>query len=114
MSTTSDANDATVAACLQLGHGFHEDEREKVLGILDKLDHRLAGESEDKVRLDLMVKDREGRDQKTTLEVHIAGLPLIVGTSHREDIWAALAEVRDDALRQLDDFKKKHQQHHPH
>lgn len=111
MSTSPSPTDATVAECLQLGHGFHADERERIVEILSKIDHRLVGEPADRVRFDLMVKDREGRDAKTTLEAHVAGLPTIVATSHQADPWAAVAEVRDELLRQLNEAKTRA---HPH
>jgi ribosome-associated translation inhibitor RaiA len=111
MATDPGTTDATVAECLQIGHGFHGDERDQLVEVLNKLDRRLVGEPADRVRLDLMMKDRDGRDQKTTAELHIVGLPMIVGTSSISEVWAAVAEVRDEVLRQLDDEKKKHQHH---
>jgi ribosome-associated translation inhibitor RaiA len=111
MSTSPSPSDATVAQCLQLGHGYHADERDKVVEILHKIDHRLVGEPAERVRFDLMVKDREGKDAKTTLECHIAGLPTLVATSHDSDPWVAVAEVREELLRQLKETKNRA---HPH
>lgn len=107
MSTSPSPSDATVDQCLQLGHGFHADERERIVGILDKIDHRLVGEPAERVRFELMVKDREGKDAKTTLECHVAGLPTLVATSHDADVWVAVAHVRDELLRQLNEAKTK-------
>lgn len=111
MSTSPSPSDATVERCLRLGHGFHEDEREKVVGILAKIDHRLVGEPADRVSLELMVKDRESRDPRTTLEARIAGLPQLVATSSEDDVWVAVAEVRDELLRQLGDAKERAHEH---
>jgi ribosome-associated translation inhibitor RaiA len=115
MSTTPSPSDATVEKCLHLGHGFHEDERSKVVGILDKLDHRLTGVAADRVRLDLHVKERERPGQRVTLEGHVGGLPAIVATSDKADIWVAVADARDEFLRQLNDAKTRREpHHHPH
>jgi hypothetical protein len=107
MSTPPSENDATVEKCLILGHGFHEDERDKVCEILHKIDHRLHGLPEDKVRLELLVKDRDGKDQKTTLEAGV-GRAHLVATADDEDVWAAVAHVREEFLRLYNDWRDKH------
>ncbi|MFZ4517321.1 MAG: HPF/RaiA family ribosome-associated protein [Microthrixaceae bacterium] len=107
MSTTPGPDDATVAQCLHLGHGFHEDEREKAVEVLDRLDHRLVGEPASGVRLDLHAKDRDQPGQKVTLELHVAGLPTMVGTSEKEELWSAVIQVKDEVLRQLNEAKDK-------
>lgn len=112
MSTTPSPSDATIEQCLQLGHGFHESERATAVEILDKIDHRLVGQPADAVRFDLMVNDRDGRDQKVTLEGHIAGLPTLVATTHDAEVWVAVARTRDEVLRQLNDLKDKRAPHH--
>ncbi len=114
MSTTPGPDDATVSQCLQLGHGFHEDEREKAVSVLDRLDHRLVGEPAAGVRIDLHAKDRDHPGQKVTLEAHVAGLPTMVATSERDDLWAAVTQVRDEVLRQLNDEKDKRRPNHRH
>lgn len=105
MTTASDP--ATVERCLHLGHGFHEDERSTVVSILDRLDHHMASEEAEHVRLDLHMKDPGQRGRKVTLECHVAGLPEMVATSEEDDTKAALAKVRDELIRQLDDEKSK-------
>jgi len=112
MSTTPSPTDATVEKCLHLGHGFHEDERPKVVEILDKIDHRMVGRDADTVRIDLMVNERDTTAQKVTMEGHIAGIPTIVATSHKEEVWAGVAEARDEFIRQFNDFKTKHEPNH--
>lgn len=109
---TTAADPATVDRCLHLGHGFREDERQSVVAILDRLDHHLAAEEAEHVRLDLHVKDPGQRGRKVTLECHIAGLPELVATSEREDMPAALAQVRDELVRQIDDLKSRRRPHH--
>lgn len=112
MSTTPSPSDATVAECLHVGHGFHEDERERLVGILDKLDHRLTGTPADRVRLDIQVKERDQPSQKVTLEGQVASLPAIVATAGDPEVWAAVAAARDEFIRQLADEKTKRQPHH--
>ena len=112
MSTTPSPTDATVEKCLHLGHGFHDDERPTVVGILDKIDHRLVGRDEDTVRFDLMVNERESTGQKVTLEGHIGGIPTIVATSNKEDVWVGVADARDEWIRQYNDYKTKHEPKH--
>jgi ribosome-associated translation inhibitor RaiA len=108
MSTTPSPTDATVAECLDLGHGFHEEDREKALEVLEKLDHRFHGTGADRVKLTLMVKDRDHNDQKVTFEAHVAGMPTIVATAEDEDIWTAVAHVREEFLRQYNDWRSEH------
>lgn len=107
MTTDPSPSDATVAKCLILGHGFHEDERDKVLEILHKVDHRLHGIPEDRVRFELLVKDREHNDQKVTLEAGV-GSAHVVATADDEDVWAAVAHVREEFLRQYNDWRETH------
>jgi hypothetical protein len=97
-----------VEKCLNLGHGFHEYDRDKVVEILDKLDHRFTGIPAETVRLELLVKDREHNDQKVTFEGHVAGMKTVVATSVDADLWVAVAEVRDEFLRQFNAWKEQH------
>lgn len=108
MTADPDPQDATVRQCLDVGHGFHESDRAKVLEILEKVDHRLQGTHADKVSLELLVKDRDHNDQKVTLEGRVAGMPTVVATSEDPELWAAVAEVRDEFLRQYNDWRDKH------
>jgi ribosome-associated translation inhibitor RaiA len=112
MSTTPSPSDATADKCLHLGHGFHEDERERVVGILDKLDHRLVGVEADRVRLEIQVKNRDQSGQKVTLDGQVGSYPAMVATSDKDEVWAAVADARDEFIRQLNDEKTKRQPHH--
>lgn len=107
MSTDPSDNDATVEKCLILGHGFHAEDRDKVVEILKKIDHRLHGTPEDMARLELMVKDRDHNDQKVTLEAGV-GRAHLVATAEDEDVWAAVAHVREEFLRLYNDWRDKH------
>jgi ribosome-associated translation inhibitor RaiA len=70
--------------------------------ISGKLDRRLARFPADEVELELSVKERETRSQRVVLEAWIAGQQRMVATSTRRELWAAVAEVRDDLFRQID------------
>jgi ribosome-associated translation inhibitor RaiA len=108
---TAAADPATVDRCLHLGHGFREDERPSVVSILHQLDRHLAAEEAEHVRLDLHVKDAGHPGRKVTLECRIAGLPELVASSDREEMPAALAQVRDELIRQLDDRTSRRRPH---
>ncbi|SBT49995.1 HPF/RaiA family ribosome-associated protein [Micromonospora narathiwatensis] len=101
------ANPATVAACLRVGAGFSQGDRNWIAERFATLDARLAGFHADATELEVSVKDREARGQKVTLECWIAGRQKIVTTSVEEDLHAALNDVRDDLRRRLNDAKTR-------
>lgn len=92
---------------LRIGTGFTEADRARILGALGGLDPRLRSFQPDQVELEVSVKDRDGRDQRATLECWLAGLPRLVATSRERDLDAALTELREDLLRQIDDAKTR-------
>ncbi|MCB1271421.1 MAG: hypothetical protein M9942_04920 [Microthrixaceae bacterium] len=107
MTSQAPQDPATVEKCLILGHGFHASDSEKVHEILQPVEHRLNGLSANQVTLELLVKDRDGKEQKVTFEADL-GRAHIVATAHDEDIWAAVAHVRDEFMRQYKDWKDTH------
>lgn len=107
MTAKNPTDQATVDKCLILGHGFHEKDRSKVFEILHRLDHRLTGLEANQVTLELMVKDRDHNDQKVTFEADINKAHL-VATHEGEDLWAAVAAVREEILRQYNDWSDTH------
>jgi ribosome-associated translation inhibitor RaiA len=52
------------------------------------------------------LKDTEGPDQKVTLQAWLAGAHL-VATSHERDLDLALAEVRRDLIRQIEEERSR-------
>lgn len=106
MTTEPSPTDATVEKCLILGHGFHESDRDKVCEVLHKIDHRLHGISEESARFELLVKDRDHNDQKVTLEAGV-GKAHLVATADDEDLWVAVAHVREEFLRLYNDWRDK-------
>ena len=88
---------------LRLATGFMRSEREEIVAQFAPLGARLRSFDDDAVDMELSVKERDGADQRVTLEVWIAGRERLVSTSSRADLRAALQEVRDDSVRQLND-----------
>ena len=87
---------------LRLGTGFSESERPGIIGRLSALDRRLGSFPEDSLDLELSIKEREGADQRVTLECWMAGQSRLVSTSAKPSLQDALTEVRDDMVRQVE------------
>lgn len=98
---------ATVERQLRLGTGFAAQERDRLVARLGRLDERLKTFAAATVDLELSVKDRDGRSQQVTLECWTGDLPRLVATSGERDLDAAVAEVRDDLIRQITDAKTR-------
>lgn len=107
-STGIESEVSIVDEALRLGTGFADSEREHVVERLAQLDHRLRSYEGKHIELEIHVKERDGADQHVTLECHIAHLPRMVATSTLPEIDAALADVREDMIRQIGDYHDKH------
>ncbi len=71
--------------------------------LFGRLEHRLARWHPEQVELELSVKERGTRSQRTVLECIIAGQPKkLVATSTQQDLDRAVAEVRDELWQQVD------------
>lgn len=105
-----DTTQTITARRLRLGTGFSADERDGIVERMTTLDRRLAGFGAERVDLELSVKERDTPSQRVVLECAIAGFPRAVATSTHPDIDDAVAEVRDDLVRQLNDMKTKVEQ----
>lgn len=57
--------------------------------------------------MEVSVKERTTPSQRTELEARIAGSDRLVATSEEPDLDKALAEVRDELVRQLADAKNR-------
>jgi ribosome-associated translation inhibitor RaiA len=97
----------TVAGTLQLANGVTPAEFDRVVAVMGRLDERLRSFPAGTVELQLSVKERDTPSQRTTLEAWIAGQPRLVATSNRADLDGALAEVRDELIRQITDAKNR-------
>lgn len=100
---------ASYADQLRVLPQFHAHEEPRLKGILfGRLENRLAHWHPDQVQLELAVKERGTKSQRTVLECSVAGRPTLVATSTEQDIDQAAAEVRDELWRQLDKVITKH------
>jgi ribosome-associated translation inhibitor RaiA len=97
----------TVASTLKLANGVTAGEFDHVVAAMGRLDDRLRSFPAGTVELQLSVKERATPSQRTTLEAWIAGQPRLVATSDRPDFDAAVAEVRDELIRQITDAKNR-------
>jgi ribosome-associated translation inhibitor RaiA len=82
---------------------FRPEEEAWLGGILfGRLENRLAHWRPEQVELELAVKERGTKSQRTVLECSIAGEPTLVATSSEQDLDKAAAEVRDELWHQVD------------
>lgn len=86
---------------LSLGKGFSEAERPRIVDRLSQLNRQLKRFPADATSLELSVKDRDTTQQSMTLEAEVPGFPRFVSTSNEADFRAALADVRDDMIKQI-------------
>jgi ribosome-associated translation inhibitor RaiA len=94
-------------AQLRLGAGFTPADRDRIVSRLDKLNRRLKTFAADATDMEISVKDRDTNSQKVTLEAWLPKFPRIVATSAEADLQDALADVREDLWRQIDDAVNK-------
>ena len=107
MSRTENSPARTLEERLRLGAGFVAADRPRIVGALSALTPHLSGWEHDQVDLEVSLKDTEGSDQKVTLQAWLAGRAHLVATSHEHDLDQALAEVRRDLIRQIEDERSR-------
>jgi ribosome-associated translation inhibitor RaiA len=98
-----------IAERLHLTTGFLASERDWVVRRLAALGSRLRSFPDTQIDLEISLKERRGTDQRVTLECWINRTPRLhlVSTSVERELAAALNEVRDDLIRQVDDAKTR-------
>ncbi|MBY8850872.1 HPF/RaiA family ribosome-associated protein [Saccharothrix longispora] len=101
--------EATIAQRLRLGTGFLASEHDWIAERLASLGSRLRSFRDDQVDLEISLKDRDGAEQRVTLECWINRTPRLhlVATSTERDLAAALGEVRNELVRQVDEAKTR-------
>jgi ribosome-associated translation inhibitor RaiA len=109
MSGTDNSPTGILDERLSLGAGFAAADRPHILGALSALTPHLSGWEHNQVDLEVSLKDTEGPDQKVTLQAWLAGRAHLVATSHERDLDHALAEVRRDLIRQIEDERSRRQ-----
>ncbi len=105
---------AVITDRLHLATGFLSNERDWVVERLAALGSRLRSFHDDQVDLEISVKDRRGVEQRVTLECWINRTPRLhlVATSTEPDLPAALNEVRNELIRQVDEAKTRTEPRH--
>ena len=106
MSGSQHSPTRTLEERLRLGAGFAAADRTRILEALSALAPHLSGWQHE-IDLEVSLKDTEGPDQKVTLQAWLAGRAHLVATSHERDLDHALAEVRKDLIRQIEEERSR-------
>jgi ribosome-associated translation inhibitor RaiA len=107
MSGTENSTTGALERRLRLGAGFAPADRPRIVSALSALAPHLSGWEHDRVDLEVSLKDTEGPDQKVTLQAWLGGRTHLVATSHESDLDHALAEVRRELIRQIEDERSR-------
>ena len=107
MTGTENSPTQVLEKHLRFGAGFTAADRPHILEALSALAPHLSGWEHDQVDLEVSLKDTEGPDQKVTLQAWLAGRAHLLATSHEHDLDHALAEVRKDLIRQIEDERSR-------
>jgi ribosome-associated translation inhibitor RaiA len=92
---------------LRLGAGFQDDDRPWLLDALSALSTHLARWDPSEVEAEISVKDRDGKEQQVTLRLALPGYPPLVAKVVDRNLVAAIAEVKRQVIRQVEDEKSK-------
>lgn len=93
---------------VNLGAGLHDSDLPMVNQRLDQLFARLEAWPAAMVDIWLRVKERDRPGMKTTLEVQVPGLPMLLANSKREPIAAGLDRAVEKMVRKLNEAVDKH------
>jgi len=107
MSGADNSTTGILEEHLRLGAGFAAADRPRIVRALSALAPHLSGWGHDQVDLEVSLKDTEGPDQKVTLQAWLGGRTHLVATSHEHDLDHALAEVRRELIRQIEDERSR-------
>jgi ribosome-associated translation inhibitor RaiA len=107
---------AVIAKRLHVATGFLSSERDWIVRRLGALGSRLRSFQETQIELEISLKERHRPGQQVTLECWINRNPRLhlVATSSARELAAAIGEVRDDLIRQVDDAKTRTERHGDH
>ena len=106
MSTTSPFLDR-----VRLEDGYHEDDLHFIEHTLTQLFSQLERFDPSQVHIGLRVKDRGRPGMHTSVEVHVNGLPTVIGVSDLTDTKAALADAETKVVAQLREAADRHHDH---
>jgi ribosome-associated translation inhibitor RaiA len=107
MTGTENSTTGILEEHLRLGAGFAAADRSRIVRALSALAPHLSGWGHGQVDLEVSLKDTEGPDQKVTLQAWLGGRAHLVATSHQHDLDHALAEVRKELIRQIEDERSR-------
>ncbi|MFN8191710.1 MAG: hypothetical protein U0R78_14960 [Nocardioidaceae bacterium] len=104
--TTSDPH--PLVDRINLGGGVHRTDLPLLADTLGHLFARLESWPASSVDIWLRVKDRDLPGMKTTLEVQVPSLPMLVASSKRDPLGAALDRAADKMIRKLNEAVAKY------
>ncbi len=93
---------------ISLGNGVSQDDVPLIQRQLAPLFSRLDAWAPGNVDLWLRVKNRDGAGMKTTLELQVPKLPMLLASSKRDDFGAALDRVGDKMVRRVNEAADKY------
>lgn len=96
---------------INLGGGVHQSDLPLVERRLTHLFTRLGAWPVTAVDVWLRVKNRDESGMKTTLEVRVPSMPMLVATSGHDNLSAALDMVGDTMVQQLNAASAKYGEH---
>jgi ribosome-associated translation inhibitor RaiA len=96
---------------INLGGGIQQSDLPMLAENLGHLFTRLASWPPGSVDIWLRVKDRDGAGMKTTIEVQVPSLPMLVASSKRAPLGAALDRAADKLVRKINDSVEKYADH---
>jgi ribosome-associated translation inhibitor RaiA len=99
--------DNIIDEAVHLTGGFTEADRPRVLEALSALGPHLSRWDPDGMRLEVSVKDRDGREQTVTLRAELPGYPTLVAKGANPNLDSALAAAKRELIRQVEDEKNK-------
>jgi ribosome-associated translation inhibitor RaiA len=99
--------DTILDEVVHLTGGFTEADRPRVLEALSALGPHLSRWDPDGMRLEVSVKDLDGREQTVTLRAELPGYPTLVAKGANPNLDSALAAAKRELIRQVEDEKKK-------
>jgi ribosome-associated translation inhibitor RaiA len=98
---------------VRLEDGYHEDDLPFIERTLTQLFHQLGRFDPSMVHIGLRVKDRGQPGMRTSVEVHVSGLPTVIGASDLTDTKAALQDAEAKVVSQLREAADRHHDRHP-
>jgi ribosome-associated translation inhibitor RaiA len=103
-----------IAERLLIAIGFLSSERDWIVRRLAALGSRLRSFPDTQIDLEISLKERDRAGQRVMLECWISRNPRLhlVSTSSARELTAAVGEVRDDLIRQVNDAKTRTEPHH--